>query len=163
MGRRLCDSFDFSPKSAFRSLKSAILLFALLFAFCVPAHSQQPKKIARIGFLVDGTPSTHSTRIQAFRQGLQEAGYVEGKTIAIEYRYAAGAADRLSDLVPSWLVSKSMSSLQGVRERFWLPRKRPRRSPLFSLRLAIRWEVGLSRASRNQEQTSRDFRALLET
>jgi putative ABC transport system substrate-binding protein len=78
---------------------NVLTLCAALFAFCVPAHAQQPKKIARIGFLVDGTPSTHSTRIQAFRQGLREAGYVEGKTIAIEYRYAAGSADRLPDLL----------------------------------------------------------------
>jgi putative ABC transport system substrate-binding protein len=75
------------------------LLGALLSALSFPVEGQQPMKVARIGFLVDGTPSTHSTRIQAFRQGLRELGYVEEKNIAIEYRYAAGMADRLFDLV----------------------------------------------------------------
>jgi putative ABC transport system substrate-binding protein len=76
-----------------------VWLVALALASFRIAEAQQPKKVQRIGFLVDGTPSTHSTRIQAFRQGLRELGYVEEKNIAIEYRYAAGMADRLSDLV----------------------------------------------------------------
>ncbi len=77
----------------------SIPFVVVLLAVAVIAQAQQPKKIPRIGFLVDGTPSTHSTRIQAFRQGLRELGYVEEKNIAIEYRYAAGMANRLSDLV----------------------------------------------------------------
>ncbi len=59
------------------------------------AEAQQPGKVPRIGFLVDGSPSSHSTRIEAFRQGLFQLGYVEGKNIAIEYRYAEGRFDRV--------------------------------------------------------------------
>src|SRR5262249_10298864 len=78
---------------------TVLTLCAMLFALCFSAEAQQPTKIPRIGFLVDGTRSTHSTRIEAFREGLREVGYVEEKNIAVEYRYTAGMADRLSDLV----------------------------------------------------------------
>jgi putative tryptophan/tyrosine transport system substrate-binding protein len=83
-------------------MKAKILVYALpalILAGIHLADAQQPKRVPRIGFLVDGTPSTHSTRIEAFREGLRELGYVEEKNITIEYRYAAGMADRLSDLV----------------------------------------------------------------
>src|SRR5437879_3995266 len=50
------------------------------------ALAQQPAKVPpRIGFLVAGSPSGYSSRTEAFRQGLRQLGYVEGKTIAIEY------------------------------------------------------------------------------
>ena len=78
---------------------TVLTLSAMLFALCHSAEAQQPTKIPRIGFLVDGTRSTHSTRSEAFREGLRELGYVEEKNIAVEYRYTAGMADRLSDLV----------------------------------------------------------------
>jgi putative ABC transport system substrate-binding protein len=72
----------------------------LLFAFCVPAHAQQAKKIPAVGFLSEGFPSSvsDSTRIEAFRKGLHEIGYMEGKNISIDYRFAEGKRDRLPDL-----------------------------------------------------------------
>jgi putative ABC transport system substrate-binding protein len=63
------------------------------------AQAQQTAKIFRIGFLASGSPKAYSSRIEAFRQGLRQLGYVEGKTIAIEYRYAEGLANPLPDLV----------------------------------------------------------------
>jgi ABC-type uncharacterized transport system substrate-binding protein len=62
------------------------------------AAAQQPKKVPRIGFLSTTSPSTISARIEAFRQGLRELGYVEGKNIFIEWRFAEGKADRLREL-----------------------------------------------------------------
>jgi len=62
------------------------------------AQAQQPTKVPRIGFLSAISPSTVAARIEAFRQGLRELGYVEGKNIVIEYRYAEGKPDRLSAL-----------------------------------------------------------------
>jgi putative ABC transport system substrate-binding protein len=62
------------------------------------AQAQQPSKIPRIGFLATVSLSTISDRVEAFRQGLRELGYVEGKTIVIEYRWAEGRVDRLPDL-----------------------------------------------------------------
>ena len=75
-----------------------LLLAALLFALCASAEAQQPTKIPRIGYLSGGSPSAVSARTEAFRQGLRELGYVEGKNIVIEYRYAEGKLDRLPAL-----------------------------------------------------------------
>src|SRR5215471_9087029 len=59
-------------------------------------EAQQTKKIPRIAWL--GAARTSSSRIEAFRQGLHELGYAEGKNIVIEYRYAEGKLDRLPAL-----------------------------------------------------------------
>jgi putative ABC transport system substrate-binding protein len=67
----------------------------MLFALCVPAHGQQPAKVPRIGYLA-GIESP--ARVAAFRQGLRELGYLEGKNIVIEYRSAQGKLDRLPEL-----------------------------------------------------------------
>jgi putative tryptophan/tyrosine transport system substrate-binding protein len=58
----------------------------------------QPTKIPRIGFLLAPSRSVLLERVDAFRQGLRELGYVEGQNIVIEYRYAEGKFDRLPDL-----------------------------------------------------------------
>lgn len=75
-----------------------VALCALLFALSSPAWAQQPTKTARIGFLSTTSRSTNSARIEAFRQGLRELGYVEGENIVIEYRFAERKLDRLREL-----------------------------------------------------------------
>jgi putative ABC transport system substrate-binding protein len=70
----------------------------LLFALCSSAYAQQAEKIARIGYLNASSPPAVAHRKEAFLQGLRELGYVEGKNIIIEYRYAEGKPDRLSAL-----------------------------------------------------------------
>jgi putative ABC transport system substrate-binding protein len=75
-----------------------IIVFVLVVAGAV-AQAQQPTKIPRIGFLIAASPSSVSARLEAFRQGLRELGYVEGKNIVIEWRYAEGKLDRLPALV----------------------------------------------------------------
>ena len=70
----------------------------MLFALCASAEAQQPTKIPRIGYLAAASPSAVSARIEAFRQGLRELGYVEGKNIVIEWRSAEGKLDRLPAL-----------------------------------------------------------------
>jgi putative ABC transport system substrate-binding protein len=76
----------------------AWLVTPLLLACVHLAEAQQPKKIPRIGLLIASSPSINPARIEAFRQGLRELGYVEGKDILIEYRYAEGKPDRLPAL-----------------------------------------------------------------
>jgi len=85
--------------------------FALLFALC-SAEAQQPKKIPRIGFLGAISPSAASARTEAFRQGLRELGYVEGKNIVIEARYTDAIAARLADLAAE-LVRLKVDIIMG--------------------------------------------------
>jgi ABC-type uncharacterized transport system substrate-binding protein len=76
----------------------SILVAAALHTFAVITEAQQPTKVPRIGYLSATSPSVNPTRIEAFRQGLRELGYVEGKNIAIEWRYAEGKQDRVPAL-----------------------------------------------------------------
>ena len=91
-------SFILNQKSAIRNLTSAILFAGLLVAFCPVAEAQQPKHVARIGLLLGATSSATSNRLRAFSQGMRELGYVEGKNIVIEPRYADGKLERLPEL-----------------------------------------------------------------
>jgi ABC-type uncharacterized transport system substrate-binding protein len=68
----------------------------MLFALCSFAAAQQPKKVPRIGILWNAEIAP--SRVEAFRQGLRELGYVEGKNIFIEVRSAEGKLDRLPSL-----------------------------------------------------------------
>ncbi len=70
----------------------------MLLALPFPAQAQQPTKIPRIGYLGATSKSVSSPRIEAFRQGLRELGYVEGKNIVIEWRHHEGKVDRLPAL-----------------------------------------------------------------
>jgi putative tryptophan/tyrosine transport system substrate-binding protein len=71
---------------------------AMLFALSLNAQAQQPKKVPRIGFLTTTSASSQGLRLEAFRQGLKDLGYTEGQTITIEYRFAEGKSDRISNL-----------------------------------------------------------------
>src|SRR6266550_2605607 len=71
-----------------------LALGTLLFVVCFSVQAQQPGKIPRIG-LLGNSAFTNPARNEAFRQGLRDLGYVEGKTIVIEWRYAEGKPDRL--------------------------------------------------------------------
>ena len=77
---------------------AVLALSATLFALCLPAVAQQPTKIPQIGYLGGASLSAIPKRIEAFREGLRELGYVEGKNIGIEWRWAEGKPDRLPDL-----------------------------------------------------------------
>jgi putative ABC transport system substrate-binding protein len=87
-----------------RAAVPSILIAVVLLALCASAEAQQPKKVARIGYLSSQSLSANSTRIEAFCQGLRELGYVEGKNIVVEYRHAEGKQDGLpalaAELVP---------------------------------------------------------------
>jgi len=76
-----------------------IFAIALTFAFGgVVAQAQQPTKVPRIGYLTGTSVSAIAARSEAFRQGLREFGYVEGKNIVIEWRSAEGKPERMSEL-----------------------------------------------------------------
>ncbi len=75
-----------------------LALGTLLFALCASAAAQQPKKVPRIGYLDGASLSANSARIEAFRQGLRDLSYIDGKNMVIDYRYAEGKLDRLPEL-----------------------------------------------------------------
>ena len=78
---------------------TVLAICAMLFAFCFPIQAQQPKKIPRIGFVSGGSANDPGPGVNAFRQGLRDLGYVEGKNLVIEYRFAEDKPDRLPTLV----------------------------------------------------------------
>src|SRR5215813_10437962 len=81
-----------------RAAVPSILVAVVLLALGVIAEAQQRKKIPRIGYLAATSLSVNAARIGAFKQGLRELGYVEGKNIVIEWRSADGKLDRLPAL-----------------------------------------------------------------
>jgi len=78
--------------------KLVVALGATLPSLSFPIEGQQLTKVFRIGVLVSGSASTHKSRIDAFRQGLREMSYVEGKNVVLEFRYAEGKGARFADL-----------------------------------------------------------------
>ena len=98
------------------------LLTILLLVSIVPAEAQQPTKVPRIGFLqrrVPPTPATPDPLADAFRQGLRDLGYIEGKNIVVEHRYGEGSEDRLPALVAELVQLKVdvlvIPTSQGIR------------------------------------------------
>jgi ABC-type uncharacterized transport system substrate-binding protein len=96
-------------------------LWAMLSALYASAEAQQAKKIPRIGLLVPS--SSDFTRKDAFLQGLRDLGYVEGKNIAIEYRYTEGELNRLPDLAAELvrlnvdvIVTAAISSVRAAKK-----------------------------------------------
>jgi putative tryptophan/tyrosine transport system substrate-binding protein len=75
-----------------------LALTAMLLPLCSSAQAQQSKKVARIGYLSVLSPASDFARIEAFREGLRQAGYTDGQNTAIESRYAEGKLNRLPDL-----------------------------------------------------------------
>jgi putative ABC transport system substrate-binding protein len=77
-----------------------LLLLATVFLITISyAEAQQPKKIPRIGILISNSPSASADRVGALQKGLHELGYVEEKSIIIDYRYAEGKPDNVPALV----------------------------------------------------------------
>jgi putative tryptophan/tyrosine transport system substrate-binding protein len=77
---------------------TSVLIAVVLLAVAVIAEAQQPAKIPRIGFLDSSTASGSAVLVDAFRQELSKLGWIEGKNITIEYRFAEGkGADRLQE------------------------------------------------------------------
>ena len=96
---------------------------SMLLALPFPARAQQTAKIPRIGYPLAASSSTNSPRVEAFRQGLRELGFVEGKNIIVEWRFAEGKRDRLPLLAAELmrlkvdiLISDSASTTRVLKE-----------------------------------------------
>ncbi len=75
-----------------------LALCSLLLAPCSAVEAQQPKKISRIGYLA-GAADRRSPPVEAFRQGIRDLGYIEGKIIQVEFRYTEGTTNPVPTLV----------------------------------------------------------------
>ena len=92
------DILKAAPQTKIQNLKWRAfgIAFSRLWWGC--GQAQQARKIPRIGYLANGSYSANSYSREAFQQGLRALGYVEGKNILIEYRYAEGKSERLPEL-----------------------------------------------------------------
>ncbi len=75
-----------------------LALCSLLLAPCSAVEAQQPKKIPRIGYWA-GAADRRSPPVEAFRQGIRDLGYIEGKNIQVEFRYTEGTTNPVPTLV----------------------------------------------------------------
>jgi ABC-type uncharacterized transport system substrate-binding protein len=89
---------EVSPWSVVGKAIIGLTLCTMLFALCGSVDAQQPKKVARIGYLSNSDPASESPRSQGIRLALHDVGYIEGQNIATEYRYTQGNLDRLPEL-----------------------------------------------------------------
>lgn len=80
----------------FNTLTAFLMVAAILILAPLAAEAQQPTKIPRIGYISAGVPRPTS---EGFRQGLRDLGFVEGRNIIVEWRFAERKADRLPDLM----------------------------------------------------------------
>jgi putative ABC transport system substrate-binding protein len=88
-------------------------------AWPLAARAQQTQRVPRIGVLLPGTPSSFAVRAEALRQGLRDFGHVEGRTIAIEWRFAEEKFERLPDLElrSEFLVRRRRTEGHAARDR----------------------------------------------
>jgi putative tryptophan/tyrosine transport system substrate-binding protein len=106
-------------KLVFNFVASVLLFLPIHFVF-----AQQPAKIPRIGYLSgSGDPRTPGPNVEAFQRGLRDLGYIEGKTILVEYRYAAGKLDLVPRLLtevlqlnPDALVVETLTGIQAAKQ-----------------------------------------------
>jgi len=83
------------------------VICAMLLVLCVSAEAQQPKKVPVVGYLAGSSVSIQKRNVDAFGQGLRELGYVEGKNILLEYRWAEAKFDRLPALAAELVSLKA--------------------------------------------------------
>jgi putative ABC transport system substrate-binding protein len=106
-----------------RLIEVIVVLALSLTVAPLAAEAQQAVKVPRVGFLMAGSSQGIQSYLDAFRQGLYELGYVEGQSIAIEYRWAEGKYERLSDLAaelvrlkPDVIVAVATPAVQAAKQ-----------------------------------------------
>jgi len=105
-----------------KTILSTLLIVAVVGG--ASAEAQQPGTIPRVGYLAaGGDPNNPGSLVEAFRQGLRDLGYIEGKNILVEFRYGEGKRDRVLSLVAELvqlkvdvLVVTSLTSIQAAKQ-----------------------------------------------
>ena len=123
-------------------------------AWPLAARAQQPGKLPTIGFLGQSTPSAESHWIAAFVQRLRELGWIEGRTVAIEFRWAEGRSERFAEIAAEFVRLKvdvivTSGTAQSSRQS-----RRHRSSRSSSRRRGTRLAPALSRVWRDRAATS---------
>jgi putative tryptophan/tyrosine transport system substrate-binding protein len=103
------------------------LVCPLLFALSASIEAQQPKKVSRVGYLAAVSASADAPRLDAFRQGLRDLGYVEGQNIVLDYRHADSAFERLPALADE-LIRSNIDVLVAVTTNAALAAKKATRT-----------------------------------
>ena len=110
---------------------TVLTLCTLLFALCGSVDAQQTGKIFRIGFLDESTASGIAVLLEAFRQELSKLGWIEGKNITVEYRFAEQKNERLPELaadlvrlkVDLIVVSGGAIGVSGEESNYYHPHR----------------------------------------
>jgi ABC-type uncharacterized transport system substrate-binding protein len=90
-----------------------LVLGSMLFGVCFSVQAQQQGKVPHIGFLTNNSPTTFPAGDAAFRLGLRELGYIEGKSIIIEWRYGEGKPGRLQEMLKELIRSNVAVIVSG--------------------------------------------------
>jgi putative tryptophan/tyrosine transport system substrate-binding protein len=101
-----------------------LLLTTFLVVTVSIAQAQQQPKVPRIGYVSgSGDPKTSAPNVEAFRDGLRDLGYIEGKNIVVEYRYGVGKLDQVPSLVaevvqlnPDVLLVETLTGIQAAKQ-----------------------------------------------
>jgi len=126
-------------KQARMGRKTIIVVWLVGLAPASPslAAAQQPKHVPRIGFLFTASPAAFRSRIDAFRQGLQDLGYMEGRNILTEYRYAERKQDLATELAAELIRLKVDLIVASSLPEFWAIK--PRLATLLPVGLLPAW------------------------
>ena len=141
------------------SAAGGILLVTLILGFLLAplaADAQGSGKVRRIGFLGNSTAHLESNLVEPFRQGLRDLGYVEGRNIVIEYRWAEGKYERFPELIAELIALKVAVIVTAGTPAALAVKKATAPVPLVMVASAIPLARVSSRASRGPVETSPD-------
>jgi putative ABC transport system substrate-binding protein len=139
-----------------RRLVLSVILSVRLVAVCASAQAQQSNTTSRVGYLSVLSSSSDSARIQAFRQGLRELGYIEGQSISIETRYAEGNLNQLPQLAGELVHLKVDVIVVGGSTATRAAQRATKLIPIVMAHGSDPVELGFERASPDLRETSPD-------